>query len=219
MVQHTRRNTEIRTLIVVAKVISMLFRPIYYPVLCCTVLFTTYPLVRLPWQYKLWVLSIMALFTIALPITLASFYRRLRNIGRQEMRKRANRIVPYLLTIMCYACYLLLMHNTYMPYLLVSVIIVALFLQVVCTVLSLVWKVSVHAAGAGAIIGAIAAYSQFFQFNPLLWMSLAIIVAGMVGTSRMILRQHGLAQILVGTLIGIVCGYYGIAWGVLIYGG
>ncbi len=216
--KHSRKNSEARTLIMMAKVISTLFRPIYYPVVCCGILLVVTPLSRLPWQYKIMEMCIMMVFTIAMPLFFTACFRRFRHISRTDMRKRSNRIVPYLMTIMCYSGYLFLMRNAYMPYLLFSVISAALLIQIVCTLLSLVWKVSVHSAGSGAMIGAIAAYSQIFQFNPLAWMSVAIMIAGLVGTSRMILRQHSLSQIVVGTLIGIVCGYFGIAWGILIYG-
>lgn len=217
MSKHTRKNTEFRTLIVAAKIISTIFRPVYYPVLCCIILFTLTPLIRLPLEYKVIELAIMITFTIALPLLLTLAYQHFKHLDHIQMRKRSNRIVPYFIFIFCYLGYLHLMRNAYMPYILLSVIIVALCIQIVCTLISLMWKVSVHAAGAGAIIGAIAAYSSIFQFNPLLWMSIAIIVAGLVGTSRMILRQHNLSQIVVGTLIGIVCGYFGILKGILIF--
>jgi membrane-associated phospholipid phosphatase len=35
-------------------------------------------------------------------------------------------------------------------------------------------------------------------------------VAGILGTSRMILRQHTLLQVVVGFLVGIVCAITGI---------
>ncbi len=200
-----------------AKVISTLFRPIYYPLLCMGILFALTPLALLPWQYKLLELAMMFVFTIAFPSLFCLLYRRIYHIKRPDMRKRENRIVPYIIFILCYMVYLYLMRNANEPYIQISVIIVALLIQVVCTLISLRWKVSVHAAGAGAIISAIAAYGTIFQFNPLLWMSIAIIMAGLVGTSRMILRQHSLTQILVGTTIGVVCGYVGILWGILLF--
>ena len=58
--------------------------------------------------------------------------------------------------------------------------------------------------GAGMV-----AYAAIFGFNPIWWLSLAILVSGCVMTSRMILRQHTLWQVLGGTLIGIVCGIVG----------
>jgi len=52
-------------------------------------------------------------------------------------------------------------------------------------------------------------YADIFGFNPVWWLSLAILVSGCVMTSRMVLRQHTLGQVLGGTLIGIACGIVG----------
>lgn len=212
-----RKQTEFRTLVYTAKFISMLFRPIYYPLLCSCILFIFTPLALLPLQYKLLELGTMFVFTIAFPMVLTTMYLKLAHIDKTEMRKRENRILPYCIFIICYTVYLYMMHNANATYLQVSVIIVALLIQITCTIVSFWWKVSVHAAGAGAIISAIAAYGAIFQFNPLFWMSIAIIVAGVVGTSRMILRQHSLSQVTTGIIIGLVCGYYGILRGYLLF--
>lgn len=215
-----RKNTEIRTLIVAAKVVSTTFRPIHYPLLCCFILYTLTPLSLLPLDFMLQQMVVMAMFTIVLPLALSFLYRYLRHLSPNDMRRRHNRIVPYLIFIFCYIVYLHMMHRAHMPYLLLSVLIVALCIQVVCTFISFGWKVSVHSAGAGAIIGALAAYGEIFHFNPLAWICMALIVTGLVGTSRMILRQHSLSQVLIGVLIGSLCGYFGILHGdlLLIYG-
>ena len=70
--------------------------------------------------------------------------------------------------------------------------------------------ISIHSAGAGGIIGALIAYSILFMFNPIWWLCLMIVLSGAVGTSRMILRQHSLMQIVLGTIVGVVCGFGGI---------
>ena len=60
------------------------------------------------------------------------------------------------------------------------------------------------------IIGALVAFSFLFNFNPIWWLSLCIIIAGLVGSSRMLLRQHTLWQVLAGTFLGILLGFVGI---------
>lgn len=200
-------------MIIVAKAISTIFRPIYYPLLCCCILFTFTPLSRFPLNYKVIELAEMMLFTIAIPMLLTLLYRAIFHIDNLEMRKRSKRIVPYLIFITSYFVYIYLLRQDNMNRFIISVITVALCIQIVCMIINLGWKVSVHAAGAGAIIGAIAAYSRIFMFNPLFWLSIAFLVTGAVGSARMILRQHNLSQIIVGTMVGILCGFYGIKYG------
>ena len=53
---------------------------------------------------------------------------------------------------------------------------------------------------------------QVFRFNPTWWFCLVILVAGILGSSRMILRQHILSQVVVGFLVGVVCAVVGIVY-------
>lgn len=213
MRRHNKKNTEMRTLIVAAKVISTTFRPVYYPLLCCAVLFVFTPLSRLPWMYKFVELAIIAMFTIVLPSTLTFVYHQIRRLDHWQKGQRLNLIVPYMLHLACYMAYIHFMYGASVPYPILGVIIVSLCIQIACTLINLMWKVSVHAAGAGAIVGGLAAYGLLFRFNPLPWMIIAILICGLLGTARMILRQHTLSQILIGTLIGILCGFFGILRG------
>ena len=62
----------------------------------------------------------------------------------------------------------------------------------------------------GGVIGALVAYSVLFMFNPVWWLCVTVLISGAVGTARMLLRQHSLAQVVAGTLVGVVCGFAGI---------
>ena len=55
--------------------------------------------------------------------------------------------------------------------------------------------------------GALQAFAIIFGFNPLGWLCVVIILGGMVGSSRMILRQHSLRQVCYGFLLGLVVAY------------
>ena len=103
-----------------------------------------------------------------------------------------------------------LLTQLHLPRFVTGIIVVSLLVQICCILINMRWKISIHSAGSGAIIGALVAYSMLFKFNPVWWLCLAIFVSGLVMSSRMLLRQHTLAQVLCGTLVGIVCGFVGI---------
>jgi membrane-associated phospholipid phosphatase len=44
------------------------------------------------------------------------------------------------------------------------------------------------------------------------WLCVVLILAGILGTSRMILRQHSLLQVIVGFVVGIVCSVVGLIY-------
>lgn len=199
-----------RTVIVAARLLSALFRPMYYSLVGFVILFTVTYMQILPWRYKLWVLCSTYIFTIGLPVLGIFLYRRLSGLTASQLRQRKARFWPYIISFVCYAVYLRIMFVMHLPRFMCGIVVGALFIQGVCLLLNLRWKVSMHAAGAGGIIGALVAYSVVFVFNPVPWLCGAVLLDGMVMTSRMILRQHTLWQVWMGTLVGIVCGYLGI---------
>ena len=199
-----------RTVIVAARLLSALFRPMYYSLVGFVILFTVTYMQILPWRYKLWVLCSTYIFTIGLPVLGIFLYRRLSGLTASQLRQRKARFCPYIISFVCYAVYLRIMFVMHLPRFMCGIVVGALFIQGVCLLLNLRWKVSMHAAGAGGIIGALVAYSVIFAFNPVPWLCGAVLLDGMVMTSRMILRQHTLWQVWTGTFVGIVCGYLGI---------
>ncbi len=198
-----------RYAIIAARVFSTVFRPTYYPTVGTSLLLCFSFLSLFPIAFKLWLLSLVAFFTIALPALGVFIYRRLHGWSALELRKRHKRAMPYIIYICCYLCLMHILSITHMPHFLMAIIGISLLIQCICVLVNVWWKVSMHAAGSGGVIGALVAYSSIFRFNPIWWLCLSILVAGCVMTSRMVLRQHTLSQVLCGTLIGIACGIVG----------
>lgn len=202
-----------RTLIVIARLLSALFRPLYFPLVGFVLLFTLTSMSILPWQYKAWALAATYVFTIGLPALGIYLYRRVAGVLPVHLRHRRHRPGPYLITLLCYVTYLHLMHLMHMPHFLCGIITASLSIQTVCLFITLRWKISMHSAGVGGVIGGLVAYSALYGFNPVWWLCGAIVLDGLVMSSRMLLRQHSLPQVLVGSLVGVLCGYLGVFWG------
>ena len=200
-----------KTIILIARVMSMLFTPFYLPLLGLAVLFFLSYLSLMPTGYKIFVLCMVYLFTILLPTLLIHFYRRYQGWSPIELGVKERRMVPYTLSILCYFVCLYLMETFHIPHFMGSILMAALFLQVLCAIINVWWKISTHTAAIGGVAGALIAFSGIFLFNPTWWFCLVMLVAGMVGTSRMILRQHTLSQVLGGFGIGLLTAYYTIA--------
>lgn len=193
-----------------ARIFSAVFSPFYMPVVCFIALFTVTYLNLLPANYKVSVLTLVYLFTWLLPTILIFFYRKVNGWSALQLRQRRKRSVPYMLSIISYAAGLYTMNRLHMPQYMGGILISALMIQVTCAFINTRWKICIHSAGAGGLTGALIAFSILFMFNPVWWLCLTILISGIVGTCRMILRQHSLAQILAGILIGVICGCAGI---------
>ena len=144
-------------------------------------------------------------FTIMLPTLLIHVYRRYQGWNLIELGHREKRMIPYVLSIISYFTCVYVMERLHMPHFMGSIIVAALAVQIVCALINLWWKISTHTAAIGGVAGSLFAFSYYLGFNPVWWLCLVIIVAGMVGSSRMILRQHSLSQVVGGFAVGFIC--------------
>lgn len=194
-----------KQIILTARLLSMLFTPFYLPIVGIALLFLFSYLNMFPWSYKIQVLLMVYLFTVMLPSLLIHVYRRYQGWNLIELGHREKRMIPYILSIISYFTCVYVMERLHMPHFMGSIIVAALAVQIVCALINIWWKISTHTAAIGGVAGALFAFSYYLGFNPVWWLCLVIIVAGMVGTSRMILRQHSLSQVVGGFGIGFLC--------------
>lgn len=191
---------------------SMLFTPFYLPLVGMVALFTFSYLSLFPWSMKLQLMALVYIFTILLPTLLIHFYRRHQGWTLIELGQRERRMVPYVLSIASYVACLYVMQKLHIPHFMRSIVVAALLLQMVCALINVWWKISTHTAAIGGVGGALFVFAEYFQFNPVWWFCLIFLLGGILGTSRMILRQHSLAQVVAGFWVGFFCTFIGIAY-------
>lgn len=199
-----------KEIIFTAKVLSVMFTPFYLPILGLLILFIFSYLSLLPLTYKLFLLLMFYLFTVFLPTALIRFYRRYQGWTLIELGSRERRAIPYVISIFSYLLCYYIMAATHVPHFMGSILIAALVIQVACAIINLFIKISTHTAAIGGVTGALLAFSVIFSFNPVWWLCIVLLLAGMVGTSRMILRQHSLRQVVLGFLAGVACSFVSV---------
>lgn len=166
----------------------------------------------MPLQYKLVVLAIVYCFTIFMPVVMIFLFQKINGWGMKELGHREKRFIPYILTILAYVFCLLMMYKLNLPRYMSGIILAALIAMTICFLLNLKWKISEHMTGIGGIIGGLIAFSFLFHYNPVWWLCLFILIAGAVGTSRIVLKQHTSGQVLGGFVVGLACAVYGILY-------
>ncbi len=201
----TAEAREEKILIRTARVVSAVFTPFSIPFLAFLVLFFCTYLRMMPLTYKLLVLGVVYCFTIFLPTFTIFLFRKMNGYSLRDMLDRRKRYIPFLLTITSYAFGLAMMYRMRLPWYLINMLWAALVIMVICVVLNLKWKLSEHMAGAGAVIGGITVFSSLFNYNPVWWLCIFILIAGMLGSARIILRHHTLGEVLGGFVVGLVC--------------
>ena len=199
-----------RDLILAARIVSMLFTPFYLPLVGMLALFIVSYLRIFPFAYKLQVLLLVYLFTILLPTFIIHLYRRYQGWTLLQLGTKERRMIPYVISIICYlACYYI-MSVLHIPHFMGRILVAALMVQIICAIINIWWKISTHTAAIGGVAGALMAFAHIFTFNPLGWLSVIVVLAGVLGTSRMILRQHTLSQVVAGFLVGVVTAWMSV---------
>jgi len=194
-----------RTLLGVAKFISTVFTPFTIPTGAFLVLFFFSYLRIMPVQYKMIVVGLVFCFTIAMPVLTIFLFRKIHGLGPKELGDRKRRYMPYLLTIISYAFCLLMMHRLNIPWYMSGIILAALLVMIVFLLVNLKWKLSEHMGGAGGVIGGLVSFSALFGYNPVSWLCFFILIAGILGSARIILGHHKLGEVFIGFVIGLVC--------------
>ena len=194
-----------KTLIRTAKVISAVFTPFSIPFLAFLVLFIFSYLRIMPLQYKLIVLGVVYCFTILMPTLTIFIFRKINGFSPEELVERKRRYIPFILTITSYVFCLLMMHRLNIPWYMTGIILSALVVMIICVIVNLKWKLSEHMAGMGGIVGGLVSFSALFSYNPVWWLCLFILVAGILGSARIILQHHTLGEVLAGFTVGFVC--------------
>lgn len=196
-----------KTMLRVARITSIVFTPFSIPFLAFLVLFLFSYLRIMPILYKGIVLGIVYCFTILTPTITIFLFRKINGFARQELSERKKRYVPILLTIISYVFCLLMMRKLNIPWYMTGIIFVSLVISIICILVNLKWKLSEHMAGMGGIIGGLISFSALFSYNPVVWLCLFILIAGILGSARIVLGHHTLGEVLFGFVVGLVCSF------------
>jgi membrane-associated phospholipid phosphatase len=116
-----------------------------------------------------------------------------------HVSRREQRAVPLLVGLASVAAASVLLIVVGAPRELLALVVSQLAGLVVMLVLSRFWKVSIHCATAGGLLGVL-----FVLFGA--WALLGLIVLAVIAWSRVLLDAHTWAQVTVGALLGFLIG-------------
>ena len=194
-----------RSLINIARFISMIFTPFTIPTGAFLILFLFSYLQIMPMGYKLTIIVMVFCFTIVMPVLAIYLFRVICGLSSHQLNNREKRFTPYLIMVISYAFCLIMIHRLRVPWFLTGIVLSSLLMMIVFFIVNLKWKLSEHMGGVGAVIGGLIALSPLFGQNPVWWLCLFILLAGLLGSARIILGHHTLGEIIFGLIIGIGC--------------
>lgn len=197
----------------ISKILSAIFSPLIVPCYGIAMSLCVTPLFVIPFKTRAMVLGMCAIFLFLLPaLSVMGLYRMgiIKDVG---LNNRNERTVPYLVTMACYGVCAYYLYRINAPFWLVGFIVGGLLTIFVNLLVNLRWKISGHMAAMGGWLGV----TFFIALNHLavinmMWIVIVIVIlAGVVGTARLILERHTPMQLLAGTANGFLSIYL-CAW-------
>jgi multidrug transporter EmrE-like cation transporter len=189
-----------------AKFISYVFHPLFIP------LYITYFIIQIR-SYQLagindWInlrilLQVFVNCTF-LPLASILLLRALNFIDSIFLKTQRDRIIPYIICMIFYFWNWYVFKNNHEIKDLVSVSMAIFNASVLGFLVNISMKVSMHAISVGVMTTFVAllAFSDSSSFS--FYLSIAVLIAGIVCTSRLIVSDHSQKEIYYGFLIGIL---------------
>jgi membrane-associated phospholipid phosphatase len=182
----------------IAKLISLIFHPVLLPTLGMFLLFKSgFYFSMLSWEAMKYILLVVFLSTCILPLLAVAGMAFSPNFDI-AMENHRQRMFPLIMAAFFYFLGYMLMakinaFQIFRIFMLSSVVVLLLL-----TSISYHWKISNHSAALGGLTATLIALSFRTGNNPVWPIVIVLAASGLVGTSRLILGKHSLAQVLAG---------------------
>ncbi len=190
-------------------VISYLFHPLFAPVFLTWVLVTLMPasFASLKQEHVVFLLLRVGYMTAFFPLLTVLLMKGLGFAESIQLKNHKERIVPIMATMIFYFwAYWVVKNDTSLqaPTLLKSLFLGSFWGIILLFMANIFVKVSLHATAIAALPGLLLVLLFVSSVNMLMPLSFAIILAGIVGSSRLYLSAHKASEIWFGYIIGIL---------------
>lgn len=189
---------------VLAKTFSVLLHPLLMPSYILFILFSSgeYIGFNLNQKLKLIIYGIIFTNTFLFPGLLSLFLLQNKKISSLEMEDKTERRLPYLITATFYILTYYLLQKFNLSVLVYIVMLGASTAILIAMFINFKWKISAHMVGIGGLIGVLTGLTIRLHMNFIFLIVLFILLAGFLGTARLILKAHVPSQIFVGFFVG-----------------
>lgn len=176
----------------------MVFHPFILPTLGIIMLYHSNSYFQLiPYPYRLVILLTFCLSTLLIPALVVAVMSFNKNINISFSDTKSRRLPLLFTSVSYFAGYIMLARipasGIFRIFLLGAVIVLIALL-----VISYWWKISLHLATIGGLLGGFIALALRLNFNPWLSITSLILIAGALGFSRLFLKEHTPLQIYAG---------------------
>lgn len=189
-----------------AKLISYISHPLFVPVYIIWFLLSTQPYMFAQFTPAEKAIALVRFFIIYsfFPLITVLLAKGLGFLSSIHLKTQKERIIPYVASNLYYfwMCYVLRNQPEFPKE--AIILSMAIFLASCAGLIANIYmKVSMHAMGMGILVAFVAMLALNQANNYTLYFSVALLIAGVVCTARLIVSDHTSAEIYTGLLIGV----------------
>lgn len=191
------------------QVISIILHPLFMPLYATWLLFNTgsYLSYSTTPALQRFIYIVIFVSTYMLPAISAWLMTQRGWLTSLEMSNRKERLLPFLITLICYIAGIYLLFRLPIPRvfgIMVGGAAAAIFAALLITIR---WKISIHMIGIGGLMGLMYAFARFFHVRMIPVLIVLALLSGILGAIRAYRGAHSPAQIYSGFLIGFALEY------------
>jgi hypothetical protein len=191
--------------VVASKTVSVIFYPLFMPLYGLIVIFTAPTLFwYIPARAKEILFFIFIVNNLLIPVALMPFFRYRNLISSWVIEERSERTIPLMSVALLYAITSFILSRLEVPLFFKAYGYALTMLTLVLLTINRWWKISLHSAGAGALISIVILLSLRMSASLPFYMAGSVLIAGAVLSARLKLNTHNQAEVYSGFLAGLI---------------
>lgn len=142
--------------------------------------------------------------TFIMPVSILPLFLQLKVIKSFQMETAKERRIPVFVTGIFYFLGYLLLKKMGVPSVLGNFVLASLMAVFIAVGITIYWKISMHMIAIGGLTGVMLAIALRFNIDLTFYLSLLILVSGIIASARLHLGAHNQTQIYAGYVLGLV---------------
>lgn len=147
---------------------------------------------------------------VVVPMVLVLILKKFGLIDDVGLNGRQERLIPYIITIVCFGFTAWFMASKGAPLWLWLFFAGGAVATAINTIVNFWWKISAHAAGIAGVVALLIRIEKDGSAEPelFIWLIITIILAGLLGSARVWLGRHTVWQVLAGFAVGFCSVFF-----------
>ncbi len=188
---------------ILPRIISIVLHPFFMAVygVCLLFVYTDFKFI-FAGQFLVFIAPVFV-FTLLIPVNIIYILKRMGLIKDYDLKDRKDRLGPFVAILLCYILLFYYFYSAGMYIWFLALLLAPCILIIISAIITIYWKISAHMMGIGGLIGGVLSVCYFVKgTNPYVLFIVLFILAGCLGTARLILKRHTPAQVYAGFLLG-----------------